>query len=78
MHNRLYKYLQSNKLLYNKLFGFKKANSTDHAILQLTDQLYDPFNKYKLTFGVFGDLSKAFETVDQRILLDNLQQCGIE
>ena len=35
MHNRLYQYLQGNKLPYNKPFGFQKATSTDHAIIQL-------------------------------------------
>ena len=78
MHNRLYQYLQSNKLLYNKQFGFQKATSTDHAILQLTDQLYDSFNNDKFTIGVFIDLSKAFDTVDHEILLEKIQHNGIQ
>ena len=36
MHNRLYKYLTDNNLLYKKQFGFQVGYSTDHAIVQLT------------------------------------------
>ena len=37
MDNRLcsYNFLQSNKILYNKQFGFQKLNSTNHAIIEL-------------------------------------------
>ena len=68
MYNRLFDYLNKHNMLYNKQFGFQKANSTDHAIIQLADQLIDSFNNNKFTIGVFIDLSKAFDTVDHQIL----------
>ena len=77
MYNKLYGYLLKNKILYNKQFGFQKSNSTEHAIMQLSDQLYDSFNENKFTIGVFIDLSKAFDTVDHEILLQKLYHYGI-
>ena len=59
---RLYLYLTENNLIYNKQFGFQKGHSTDHAIVQLADQIHEIFNKNIYTQGVFIDLSKAFES----------------
>ena len=67
MYNRLYKHLSNSKILYPKQFGFQKGHSTDHALLQLVDQIYESFERNEYTIGVFIDLSKAFDTVDHKI-----------
>ena len=45
MYNRLYIFLTESNLLYNKQFGFQKEHFTDHAIIQLADQIHEMFNK---------------------------------
>ena len=68
-YNRLYLYLVENNLLYNKQFCFQKRHSTDPAIVQLADQIHEMFNKNICKLDVFIDLSKAFETVNQKRLI---------
>ena len=76
-YNRLYSFLLDKNILYDKQFGFQKDNSTEHAILQLTNQILQSFDQDKFTIGIFIDLSKAFDTVDHNILLKKLSIYGI-
>ena len=39
MYNGVYNHLDSKGFLYKKQFGFQRNNSTEHAILQLTEIL---------------------------------------
>ena len=69
MYNRLYLYLTESNLLYNKQFDFQKERFTDHAIAQIPDQIHRIFNKKIFTKGVFIDMFKASDTVNDKILL---------
>ena len=62
MYNRLYKFLVESNILYQKQFGFQNAHSTEHAILQLVNQITEAFSQGKYTLGIFIDLSKAFDS----------------
>ena len=53
MYNRLYKYLPDDKILHPQQFGFRKGHSTENAIAQLVDQIYESFDYfYRLVKGV--------------------------
>ena len=78
MYKRLYKYLTTEKLLYSKQFGFQTGPSTEHAIIELVDQIYKSFEKDHYTLGAFMDLSKVFDTVDHTILIRKLEMYGIK
>ena len=78
MYNKVYNHVVNNQLLYNKQFSFQKQVSTEYAIVQLTREILDSFDKNQFTLGVFIDLSKAFDTVNHEILLSKLRYFGIE
>ena len=77
MYDRLYSYLTENKILFKKQFGFRSGHSTDHALLELIDQICECFDKKKYFLGIFVDLSKAFDTVNHKILIKKLENYGI-
>ena len=77
MWNCLQKYLKDQNIVYDKHFGFQIGHSTDHAIAQLVDQLYEAFEKNEHNLGVFIGLSKDFHTVDHSIPLRKLEFYGI-
>ena len=78
MCNRLYKHLSDNNILYRKQFGFQEKHSTEHAIMQLVDQVNCSFEKKPYTLGIFTDLSKAFDTVDHKIFIIKLENYGVK
>ena len=77
MYNRLYSYLTENNILFNKQFGFRAGHSTEHTLLELVDQISNTFNDKNYLLGIFIDLSKAFDTVDHKILIQKHKDYGI-
>ena len=74
MYNRLYKFIVENNILYQKQFGFQNADSTEHVILPLVNQITEAFSQGKYTLRIFIDLSEAFDTVNHNILLEKLKK----
>ena len=77
MYHRLYEHLKENDILYKKQFGFQQKHSTEHAILQLIDQVNKSFDRNQFTLGIFIDLSKAFDAVDHKILISKLKNYDV-
>ena len=61
MHKRLYSYLEDSDI-YHKQFGFMKGNSTNNALLQITEKIKESIDKGKYGCCIFIDLRKAFYT----------------
>ena len=77
MYNHLYKYLKESNILYEKQFTFQSGYSTNNAIFQLVDKIFDSFEKEQSTLGVFIGLSKAFDRADHSMLLKKLKLYAI-
>ena len=77
MYNQIIQFLEDNKIIYYKQFGFRKNFSIAHAIITLIENEQSALDNFKFACGIFIDLEKAFETVDHNILLSKLNCYGI-
>ena len=77
MNTRLTSYLETNCILNKSQFGFRKGLSTSDAILEFLDHAYSSLDSKKHLIAIFLDLSKAFDTIDHTILLNKLQNIGV-
>ena len=64
-------------LFNDKQFGFRKGKSTQDAILNLTECIYDALNSSNHNISIMIDLKSAFDTVNISILLQKLELYGI-
>ena len=74
---RLTSFLNASGILYDRQYGFRKKRTTTQAVLDLVTNLYDNISKNKLSSLVAVDLTKAFDTVNHKILLEKLDYYGI-
>jgi Reverse transcriptase (RNA-dependent DNA polymerase)/Endonuclease/Exonuclease/phosphatase family len=75
--NRLSSFLESNKILSDSQFGFRKSHSTVHPLTKLLNFVAQANNSKEHVIAIFCDLRKAFDTCDHNILLDKLYKIGI-
>ena len=70
----------NNNIIYNLQLGFRQHYSTSHALINLTESIRKAFDEENIGCGVFANLEKAFDTLDNQLLLAKLNHymiCGI-
>ena len=78
VHDQLYNYLSENNLLHPDHHGFLKSKSTTTALQQLMDIWLKAAEKGKISAALLLDLSAGFDVINHKILLDKLQEYGLD
>ena len=65
------------KILFKSQYGFQKGRSTTQATLDFLKTIESALEDDAIAVGAFCDLSKAFDTLDHKILIEKLDHYGI-
>ena len=77
IYKRLKIFLEKNFVLYEKQYGFRDKYSTQHALIDIVNNIQNNMEEKLFSCGIFLDLKKAFDTVDHSILLHKLDHYGV-
>ena len=77
MFSRMNKFLEDFKCIYTLQFGFRAKHSTNHTLIDITENVKSALDNKLYACGLFVDLQKAFDTVNHKILLDKLSHYGV-
>ena len=77
MAKRLLSFFDKFKLFSDRQFGFLKNRSTQEAIFNFTESIYDAFDSLNHNISILVDLKSAFDTVNHAILLKKLERYGV-
>ena len=73
---QILKYLQENNLMEALQSGFRPGHSTATALLKVTDDIFSSIDSSEISFLILLDYSKAFDTVNHKLLLTKLKSMG--
>ena len=77
IYSKIFDFLVRYKILFKSQYGFRTGHSTVHATLDFLQVIENALQDQEYAIGIFCDLSKAFDTLDHRILLKKLDHYGI-
>ena len=69
MYTRTNSFIDKEGILCSSQYGFRQKHSTEHAILDIVNEIQSDMDKGHFSCGVFIDLQKAFDTVNHDIII---------
>ena len=70
-------FLDSNNVIHQLQSGNRKLHSTESALLHFTDELLNNMDQKKISVIVLLDMSKAFDSIRQDLMLRKLRKAGV-
>ena len=64
LFNRVYNFLELHNMIYKFQFGFRQKQSTNHALIDITENIRKALDNGEYACGIFIDLQEAFGTVN--------------
>lgn len=77
LYNSIWKLIEENNMLMENQYGFRHKHLKYMALLNLIGSILAQIGKKIFNLGMFPDSSKAFDTLDHNILLNNFNMYGI-
>ena len=77
LYYRFKLFLEEKNIFNDSQYGFREKRSTEHAILDIINQIENNMDNRMYSCGIFVDLKKASDTVDHLILLQKLDHYGV-
>lgn len=77
VHSQLNAHLHQLDFLYQHQYGLSRGHSTEEAITQLNNWVLESMDEGKVTGLLFIDISKAFDSLNHKVLLRKLEHLGL-
>ena len=71
LYNRIVRFLDHFEMINRLQFGFRKCDSTGHAVLLLTQHVCDILDRGEIPASIFLDIKKAFHSIAHDISIYN-------
>ena len=70
-------FFENYRILHSSQHGYRKGKSTTTALIEAVEKITEALDRQEVTEIICCDLSKAFDTVDHKVLLDKLYYYGV-
>lgn len=77
IYSRLSNFVETENIVTNHQYGFKRGSNTSYAILEFMSYVLKSLHDRHFTVALYLDLKKAFDTVDITILSRKLHHYGM-
>ena len=77
VYERVYHFLVKTGQICETQYGFRPKHSCEHAVAQVIGIALKNLECNKKTIAVMLDLSKAFDTIDHKIMVQKLELFGV-